>query len=55
MKAVHRENILFNCRDICSEIAAATSRYIPHVRVNYEGKFLIELDFEQQRFFPLPE
>ena len=54
MKAVHRENILFNCRDICSEIAAATSRYIPHVRVNYEGKFLIELDFEQQRF-PLPE
>ena len=35
---MHKEDITINCRDTCSEIAATTSRYIPHVRVNYEGE-----------------
>jgi len=35
---MHFEQVTLNCRETCKEIAAATSRYIHHVRVNYEGE-----------------
>lgn len=38
-RGFHQEDITLNCRKVCKEIAAATSRHIQHVRINYEGKF----------------
>ena len=35
----HQEEITINCREVCKEIVAGTSRHIQHVRINYEGEF----------------
>lgn len=38
-RKMYEEQITLNCREICKEIAAATSRHIVHIRINYEGEF----------------
>lgn len=45
----HEEAVTLNCRDICKEIAAATSRHIVHVRVNYES-YLKDLPSDKEVF-----
>jgi len=46
---MHFEQVTLNCRETCKEIAAATSRYIHHVRVNYEA-YLKELPSDKEVF-----
>ena len=40
-RKMQTDQITLNCREMCKEIAAATSRNIVHIRINYEGEFLL--------------
>ena len=45
----HTEFVTLNCREICKEIANATSRHIHHIRLNYEA-YLKDLPSDKEVF-----
>ncbi|KAL7490797.1 hypothetical protein ACHAWT_000901 [Skeletonema menzelii] len=48
-RGFHQEEITLNCREVCKEIVAATSRHIQHVRINYNA-YLKDLPSNKEVF-----